>query len=84
MTAPDLNHTSYDRPHRATERVPDLPTYFVCSRCNVKWFARKQAMPCPRCFLKNRSEVRLAPPWWRTTVSPPPSSLDQAGTQDSD
>ena len=37
--------------------------YFVCFRCNAKWFAEEQEMPCPRCCLTVRSRERLTPPW---------------------
>lgn len=37
--------------------------YFVCFRCDAKWFAEEQEMPCPRCCAVARSCERLTPPW---------------------
>jgi len=36
---------------------------FVCMRCNAQWFARVDAMRCPRCNHKSVSDEQLDPPW---------------------
>jgi len=37
--------------------------YFVCSRCEAKWFGRRGQLACPRCGLVSVSKVQLGPPW---------------------
>jgi hypothetical protein len=39
--------------------------YFVCARCNAKWFAPTQRCKCPRCLQTTVSGERLLPPWRR-------------------
>ena len=51
--------------------------YCVCPRCEAKWFALEQKVPCPRCSTKVRSRERLTPPWLSAPAShhsPPQSS----------
>ena len=38
--------------------------YFVCPRCDAKWFALVRETLCPRCCARGRSRERLTPPWW--------------------
>ena len=42
--------------------------YFVCRRCNAKWFAKEANAGCPRCYLSARSTTQLVPPWHRNVV----------------
>lgn len=37
--------------------------YFVCLRCNAKWFHWKRAGSCPRCGIILESSERFVPPW---------------------
>lgn len=37
--------------------------YFVCDRCDCKWFRSEPASLCPRCGTFRRSTERLIPPW---------------------
>ena len=43
--------------------------FFVCPRCEAKWFALEQKVPCPRCSTKVCSRERLAPPWLSSPAS---------------
>ena len=45
--------------------------YFVCRRCNAKWFAVKRRVACPRCSAVAQSRERLRPPWRKplTTIT---------------
>ena len=43
--------------------------YFVCPKCEAKWFALEQKMPCPRCSVEVRSRERITPPWLSSPVS---------------
>lgn len=37
--------------------------YFVCDRCNAKWFFAGQRIECPRCGLEQWSDEAIVPPW---------------------
>lgn len=37
--------------------------YFVCDRCDCKWYRKEPASLCPRCCKFHRSSVKLTPPW---------------------
>lgn len=42
-----------------------IPFYFVCPRCDAKWFWNRRLARCPRCRRRCRSVERIFPPWWR-------------------
>jgi hypothetical protein len=44
---------------------PQTPYYFVCTRCDAKWFGNRPLARCPRCRRRCRSEEQIVPPWWR-------------------
>ena len=51
-----------DKPgHRGLRSAPQW--YFVCARCEAKWFSRTKESTCPRCQLESTSSERLLPPW---------------------
>lgn len=37
--------------------------YFVCERCNCKFFHREKTAACPRCGSSLASNEQLTPPW---------------------
>jgi hypothetical protein len=37
--------------------------YFVCSRCNAKWFAHTNHADCHRCGRLATSQELITPPW---------------------
>jgi ribosomal protein L37E len=43
--------------------------YFVCLRCNSKWFAAVTKMNCPRCGKPCESKERLIPLWLANMVN---------------
>ena len=40
-----------------------VPWYFVCARCNAKWFHSTEVVNCPRCGALCRSHEQITPPW---------------------
>ncbi|MBX9653768.1 helix-turn-helix domain-containing protein [bacterium] len=44
--------------------------YFVCLRCNGKWFAPKAKFECPRCGQVSVSAERRIPPWEQALILP--------------
>ncbi len=45
--------------------VAPSPFYFLCRRCEAKWFAAIARIRCPRCGKRCRSDVQASPPWLR-------------------
>lgn len=50
----------------ATQKVkvsrPEM-FYFICYRCNAKWFAPGKKWTCPRCGKQSTSTEERDPPW---------------------
>lgn len=40
-----------------------LRWYFVCDRCNAKWFSPIPNSDCPRCGRPSKSTTQAIPPW---------------------
>jgi hypothetical protein len=40
-----------------------VPFYFVCVRCEAKWFFARGSSACPRCSAMCESIEQLTPPW---------------------
>ena len=55
-------------------QMTDLSWYFVCGRCEAKWFAPQPEVACPRCRQHCVSRERLVPPWSRLQVSSMPQT----------
>lgn len=55
----------------------DARWYFVCLRCDAKFFARSRQVDCPRCRQSITSKEKLIPPWFK---SQPPQRERQDGT----
>jgi hypothetical protein len=45
--------------------------YFVCDRCNAKWFAAKKSMRCPRCGRRESSDEQFFFPWTAAAAEKP-------------
>ena len=55
-------HTVCHRPH-ITSLPPAKMFYFICHRCNAKWFAPGKTAACPRCAKHSKSTEQYDPPW---------------------
>ena len=60
--------------------------YYVCVRCEAKFFSPRQVEPCPRCGMTLNSRERLTPPWQthakgsldqKLRTTPRPNSVSQ-------
>lgn len=47
---------------------------FVCKHCNAQWFARVEAMRCPRCNRRSFSDEQIDPPWLNFSKRPSPDA----------
>ena len=45
------------------ERLSEMRWYFVCERCNAKWFETIQVRRCPRCGVLVVAMEKLILPW---------------------
>ncbi len=46
---------------------PNRDWYFVCERCECKFFHKEQRVECPRCRQNLTSREQLEPPWRKRT-----------------
>lgn len=37
--------------------------YFLCVRCDTKWFASRGSCECPRCGLRSETNQQYEMPW---------------------
>jgi len=52
--------------------------YYVCERCEAKYFSRRRVEPCPRCRRLLTSRETLTPPW--QTYRRPVADLSASST----
>lgn len=56
-------------PNRSIDMTaPATSYYFVCRRCEAKWFAPLRKRRCPRCGKVGVSREQLTPPWHQRTA----------------
>ena len=67
MCAQPENNESHGRTQEPPHGIESPSWYYVCTRCDAKWFAKQESIDCPRCGLTIHSTVRLTPPWLRDT-----------------
>jgi hypothetical protein len=58
----------------------NLPYYFVCVRCDAKWFARLPRVMCPRCEQWCSSREQRRPPWWKSSPGQAKSACDHGAS----
>ena len=55
--------------------------YFVCDRCDAKWFSLQQQAACPRCRATAASTERIIPPWLLQESTPQPTEFKKGISQ---
>ena len=55
--------------------------YFVCNRCDAKWFSLQQRATCPRCRAIATSTERVIPPWLLPESTPPHTEFKKGISQ---